>query len=146
MVLNNKIRILTGIVFLLTLAFCFSCEKTFPGMILCSDCLDKEPLLANLELKLSPDYSFRSIDIEIYEGNLEDSVLNRTYSTSASLFKIFIPINKKYTIVAKYYLPDDYFFVINSVTPTAKYNEVQCEKPCYYVTDRVVDLRLKHVW
>jgi hypothetical protein len=145
MVLRNKIRILAGFASFTALVFCFSCEKTFPGMILCRDCLDQEPLMALLEVKLSPEYGFKSIDVEIYEGNLDDSVLYRAFSTSSPVHRISVPINKKYSLLARYYLPDDDFLAVNSVTPTAKFDDVQCEKPCYYVVNKVVDLRLKHV-
>lgn len=145
MVLSNKIRVIAGFVSFLALAFFFSCEKTFPGMILCIDCLDNEPLTAKLKLKLSADYSYKSINIDIYEGNLEDSILYRTLETSATSSEIIVPINKKYTLVAKYHIFFDDFYVVNSVTPTAIYDEVQCEKPCYYVINNVVNLRLKRV-
>jgi len=145
MVLNNKIRILSGIASFLMLTFCFSCEKTFPGLILCTDCLDNDPLVAKLEIKLSPDYFYKSVIIDIYEGNVEDSVLYKSYETSVPGFKVFVPINKKYTLVARYYIPDDYFLVVNSVLPVSKYDEMQCEKPCYYVVDNLVNLKLKHV-
>jgi hypothetical protein len=142
MVLSKKIRITAGAASFMALALFFSCEKTFPGMIICRDCLDQDPLKANLELQFSPAHLNT---VEIYEGNLEDSILYKTYATGGSTASIVVLINKKYTLVAKYYIPDDYFYVINSVTPRAKYDEVQCEKPCYYVVDNVVDLRLKNV-
>ncbi len=143
MVLSRKIRILAGFTFFLTLTICFSCEKTFPGLILCSDCQGSEPLMANLELKLSANRASTTSIIEIYEGNLEDSVLYMTYKTLSASTNFFVPINKKYTLVASYYITKKHYRVIDSVTPTAKYDDVQCEKECWYVTDKVVDLRLK---
>jgi hypothetical protein len=107
--------------------------------------LDNEPIKTNLEIKLAADNYYGSIHIDIFEGNMEDSVIYKTYETSASVANVSVPINKKYTLVATYYIPDDYFLVVNSVTPYAIYDDMQCEKPCYFVKDRVVDLRLKHM-
>ncbi len=144
MVLTNKIRFSAGIATFLVLALVFSCEKTFPGLLLCRDCLDSDPLMANLELRLNADNK-NGINIEIYEGNLDDSILYKTYATGASSASVFVPINKKYTIVAKYFITGYNYYVINSVTPHSKYDEVQCEKPCYIVVNNKVDMRLKHV-
>lgn len=103
------------------------------------------PVVTQLELKLASDAYQKSIRIEIYEGLLEDSVLYKTYETTASSTEVSVPINKIYTLVATYYIEGSYYKVINSVTPRARYDEVQCEKPCYFVINKSVDLRLRHV-
>lgn len=144
MVLTSKIRIITGSALLLILTVCFSCEESFPGLILCTECSSDEPVGISLELKLSAGL-YNNIHIEVYEGNLEDSILYKAYETAATRSTVPVILNKKYTVVARYYIPDDYFLAVNSVTPHTIYDESQCEKPCYYVRDKVVDLRLKRV-
>jgi len=122
---------------------CFSCEETDMGLILCSECLDQEPLTTALELKLSLGYN--NIHINVFEGNLEDSILYKSYETASTISTVPVILNKKYTVVATYYVPNDYFMVVDSATPHATYDESQCEKPCYYIRDKKVDLRLKRV-
>jgi hypothetical protein len=55
-----------------------------------------------------------------------------------------VPINKKYTATATYYKSDIKYVAVDSATPRVKYDKNQCDDPCYFVYDRVVDLRLKY--
>src|SRR5512135_3689569 len=97
MVLSRITRIFGGALLFFGLALYFSCEKTFPGLILCSDCLSEEPQTAVLELKLSLG-SNSQIHIEVFEGNLNDGILYRSYSTASTLSNVTVIMNKKYTI------------------------------------------------
>lgn len=137
--MKNTFRILI----LLTFAFFFSCEEQ--GLFVkCSDCTTSEPEKTNLEVKLDfAQYGFETI-INVYEGNLEDSVIFRSFNTSSSYTTINVTLNKKYTVTATYYIPDDYYVVIDSSTPKVKYEKTQCDDPCFFVYDKVVDLRLKY--
>jgi len=137
--MKNTFRILI----LLTFAFFFSCEEQ--GLFVrCSDCTTSEPEKTNLEIKLDfAQYGFETI-INVYEGNLEDSVIFRSFNTSSSYTTINVTLNKKYTVTATYYIPDDYYVVIDSSTPKVKYEKTRCDDPCFFVYDKVVDLRLKY--
>ena len=137
--MKNTFRILI----LLTFAFFFSCEEQ--GLFVrCSDCTTSEPEKTNLEVKLDfAQYGFETI-INVYEGNLEDSVIFRSFNTSSSYTTINVTLNKKYTVTATYYIPDDYYVVIDSSTPKVKYEKTRCDDPCFFVYDKVVDLRLKY--
>jgi hypothetical protein len=137
--MKNTFRILI----LLTFAFFFSCEEQ--GLFVkCSDCTTSEPEKTNLEIKLDfARYGFETI-INVYEGNVEDSVIFRSFNTSSSYTTINVTLNKKYTVTATYYIPDDYYVVIDSSTPKVKYEKTQCDDPCFFVYDKVVDLRLKY--
>jgi len=145
MVLRKQVRIFSGCLSFLAITVLFSCEKTFPGMILCTECFDDEPLMALLDIKMSANSSFRISSLEVYEGKLEDSILYKSYDIAAATTRISVAINKEYTLVAKYYFMGNYYYVVNSVLPRVKYDELQCEKPCYYIIDKSVDLRLRHV-
>jgi hypothetical protein len=127
----------------LILVFCFSCEKQ--GFFIdCHDCIAKEPLKTNLEIKLDNNfYGFATI-IKVYEGNLEDSVLYSSYNASGKSTTITVSINKKYTVTAIYYIPGVYYIAVDSATPRVKYEKDQCNDPCYFVYDRVIDLRVKY--
>ena len=137
--MKNTFRILI----LLTFAFFFSCEEQ--GLFVrCSDCTTSEPEKTNLEIKLDfARYGFETI-INVYEGNVEDSVIFRSFNTSSSYTTINVTLNKKYTVTATYYIPDDYYVVIDSSTPKVKYEKTRCDDPCFFVYDKVVDLRLKY--
>jgi hypothetical protein len=72
------------------------------------------------------------------------AILYGSYSPSGTQAMIPVTINKKYTLTATYYIPGNYYITVNSVTPMVRYEKAQCDNPCYYVYDRIVDLRLKY--
>jgi hypothetical protein len=120
----------------------FSCEES--GIITkCPDCTTEEPTTATLEVKLDLSFYSQTVKVEVYEGNIEDSVLFRTVYVVRSKTEFEVPLNKKYTLTAKYYIPGDYYVAIDSATPKVKYDKDQCDDPCYFVYDRIIDLRLK---
>jgi hypothetical protein len=137
--MKTTLRILV----LLTFAFFFSCEEQ--GLFVqCSDCTTSEPLKTNLEVKLDfANYGYETL-INVYEGNIEDSIIYRSVSTTSANTTINVALNKKYTLTATYYIPDNFYIVIDSATPKVKYEKSQCDDPCYFVYDKVIDLRLKY--
>ena len=139
-IMKNTFRILI----LLTFAFFFSCEEQ-GAFIKCADCSAEEPVNTNLEIKLDLSSNGFYTLVKIYEGNLEDSILYNSQSTKANYsLKVPVAINKKYTVTATYYIPDNYYTTVDSATPRVKYEKNQCDDPCYFVYDKVVDLRLKY--
>lgn len=137
--MKNTIKILL----LLTFVFCFSCEEQ--GLyVKCRDCTADEPVKTNLEVKTDlGNYGYETV-INVYEGNLEDSVIYASYKTMGTSTTISVTLNKKYTVTATYYIPDDYYVAIDSATPKVKYEKTQCDDPCYFVYDKFIDLRLKY--
>jgi hypothetical protein len=134
-------KILRLIIFLL-LVISFSCEdQTF--IIPCADCTEDEPVEAELSLKLDSKYYYNAL-VQIWEGNLEDSILIGSSIVFSSTFTQQVTLNKKYTVTATYYVADNKYIAVDSATPRVKYDKSQCDNPCYYVYDRKCDLRLKY--
>lgn len=135
-------KIAIKIFLLLALIIFFSCKDQVL-FIKCPDCTADEPVRTDLDFKL--DFSYQGgVLINIYEGNLDDSILifsNRIYN---SPFSYNVTINKKYTATATYYTQNNEYIAVDSATPRVKYDKVQCDNPCYFVYDKVVDLRLKY--
>jgi len=124
------------------LVICFSCEEQ--GILVnCPDCYENEPLTTDLEIKLDVGL-FNTTRINVYEGNLEDSVLYSSFIGSGSKTTTRVTINKKYTITAEYYISENTYITVDSATPKVKYTKDQCDSPCYYVYDKVINLRLKY--
>jgi hypothetical protein len=127
---------------LLILAITFSCEEK--GFIVqCSDCVADEPFTTELQVTLEPDLFFDSL-IQIWEGNLEDSILVGNYTANSSDFTQEVILNKQYTVTATYYVSNDKYVAVDSATPRVKYDKSQCDEPCYFVYDRKCNLRLKY--
>lgn len=130
------------ILLLLFLVILFSCEEQ--GLFVkCSECTTEEPLNILFDVKIDRNQFGAKTLINVYEGNLEDNVLYGSYTVAGSNTTIGVKINKKYTLTATYYVPDDNYVVVDSATPRVRYNKDQCDDPCYFVYDKVIDLRLK---
>jgi len=130
------------IILLLLIVVLFSCEEQ--GIFVkCPDCTKEEPVNILFDVKLDANYGSTTI-VNVYEGNLEDSILYKTYTSTGTSISIPVTINKKYTLTATYYIPINYYVVVDSATPRVRYEKNQCDNPCYFVYDKVVDLRLKY--
>jgi hypothetical protein len=128
--------------FLLILVVCFSCEEQ--GLFVkCADCTIEEPVKTDLEIKIDINHLGAATLINVYEGNLEDSVLYYSQYSSGSRALITVSLNKKYTVTASYYLNNDTYITVDSTIPKVKYTKDQCDDPCYFVYDKILDLRLK---
>jgi len=127
----------------LILVICFSCEEQ--GIFIkCPDCTAEEPLKTDLEIKLDLTFYSSATLIEVYEGNLEDSIQYSSYSHYGTNTTIPVTVNKKYTVTATYYKSGNSYIAVDSATPRVRYDKEQCDDPCYFVYDRMIDLRLKY--
>jgi hypothetical protein len=127
----------------LSLVIYFSCEEQ--GLFVnCPDCTTDEPLNTNLEVKLESGLNNTSTLITVYEGYLEDNVVYSSFHSSDTKTTIPVTINKKYTVTATYLRSGENYIAVDSATPRVRYSKEQCNDPCYFVYDRVVDLRLKY--
>jgi hypothetical protein len=135
------LKVIRNIGFILLL-YSSSCEDQ-PFIVKCSDCTPDEPVTAELYADLDPDYFYGCI-VEIWEGNLEDSILVDSLPVFNKTFTHEVTINKKYTITATYYDGVDKFIAVDSATPRVKYEKTQCDDPCFYLYDKKCDLRLKY--
>lgn len=134
---------ITGkILLFVALIFCFSCEDQ--GLIVrCPDCVADEPVTTDLDIKLgsSPGYI---TTVNVYEGNIEDSVIYSSVKTTSSSASIKVTLNKKYSVTASYYENGNYYVAVDSATPRVRFEKSQCDNPCYFVYDRILNLRLKY--
>lgn len=142
MVLITKKYYLSIIFVLIT--FCFSCEKQALIIVDCNECSEQEPLTTNITIQLDQGI-FNMTEVKVYEGYLEDNILYNTSTTSKSEITVLVHLNKMYTITASYkQLNDDVYIVVDSVYPRVKYDENQCDNPCYFVYDNKVNMRVKY--
>jgi len=127
---------------LFILIISLSCEDQ--GFIVqCSDCIPEEPITAELYADLDPDLFYECL-VQIWEGNLEDSILVDSYPIYSRTFTQEVTINKKYTITATYYISDVRYIAVDTATPRVRYEKSQCEEPCFFIYDKKCDLRLKY--
>lgn len=138
--------IINTILFISTVCF-FSCEE-FDSIVKCSECKYEEPQSAELLIKISSiawfNYGSTPVTIRIYEGNLEDDILKASFITTTDETSYIVSLNKKYTVTATYDIDDDTYIAVDSAIPRVKYIKDQCDEPCYYVYDRILNLGLKY--
>jgi len=135
-------KIVVRILSFAILVISFSCDdKSF--FVQCSDCTIEEPITAELYADLEPDYAYNA-QIQIWEGNLEDSILVGTYTSYSKTFTQEVVLNKKYTITATYFTSTDTYIAVDSATPRVKYEKSRCGDPCFYIYDRKCNLKLKY--
>ncbi|MBW6502279.1 MAG: hypothetical protein K0B05_12885 [Bacteroidales bacterium] len=129
------------IILLLSLSVSFSCEEAGLLSSYCNDCVTDEPLNVILDLKISEEKPWTGFRLYVYSGDLEDGILLDYFDYPRTGY--VVSVNRKYTFVAEYTIGATYM-IVNSVTPGVRYYKELCDDPCYYVTDRNVDLRLKY--
>jgi hypothetical protein len=136
---------ISGKIFLsIIFVVCFSCEDQ--GLIIkCPDCMSEEPKKTDLNVKLDNSYSGYQTVVNVYEGNLEDSVLYSSFEVTGNHTSVTVSMNKKFTVTATYYIPDDYYIAVDSATPRVRFDKTKCDDPCYFVYDKDIDLRLKYL-
>lgn len=139
MVLRIVIKLISGVILFMLIAFFFSCEEII--FVNCDECIDYEPLEIYLVFYL--DENSRGSEISIYEGFVEDSILIQKFTSFSKEEYYKVPLNKTYAVTARYNIDEKTYIVVNSVTPRLKYEEDKCSDPCYYVYDRRVNLKLK---
>jgi hypothetical protein len=133
--------------FIRILSFCilvisFSCEdQTF--IIQCSDCTAEEPVTAQLTADLDPDFYYESL-VQIWEGNLNDSILVGSFPSYSRRFSHQVVLNKKYTVTATYITHNGTFIAVDSATPRVKFEKAQCDEPCFFLYDTTCNLKLKY--
>jgi len=154
MVLIHNMKAFKTSTLFLILVFCFSCEEDLQllrdiSFVNCDECTTNEPHKAILDIKLEKLYRHSLYDplveITVFEGNLEDDIVYRSIQTTNNETTADVPLNKKYTITAKYYINNNTYIAVNSVTPHVKYDRHNCDEPCYYVVNKLVNLRLKYL-
>lgn len=139
-------------VFLLV-TFAFSCENDVLGpnrvsLVNCSECYADEPLNAYVSIILRNPYELGMtggvITVDIYEGNLEDNIIFKSIQATRTEVEVNLPVNKKYTFTAGYFIDNKTYVVVNSIRPKVKYDKNSCDEPCYYTTPRKVNLKLRY--
>ena len=121
-----------------------SCEKDF--VTNCQDCTAEEPV--NVELTISVEdlvSSSFNFTINIYEGNLEDNLLIKSFTLQSRNVTYYeAQINKKYTVTASYSFGNRTYIAVDSTIPRIRYVTNECDQPCYYVYNKSLNLRLKY--
>lgn len=143
--IRHLIRITVVIITFAIITILASCEDMV--IVVCTDCYEDPPTETAIKVKVNDNFSSSSqITIDIYNGEFEDGILNSSFLLSSTSDTPFtLQVNKKYTFVATYSVNGKTYIAFDSITPSVKYSESDCETPCYMVYDDTADLYLRYI-
>jgi hypothetical protein len=144
MVLKKKLKAASKALVFVFMVLLFSCENLQVNLLNCSECVKDEPSSAEINVKLTSNGN--QILVKIYEGNLEDSLLYKSFAAIGKTATYSLPLNKTFTFTAIYFsVSGKQYITVNSITPRVRYVKDQCDEPCYFVYDNSINLRLKYM-
>lgn len=125
--------------------FSTSCEKIFP-IVNCNECLGYEPYEATVKVKTGSNYTiFGAVTVNVYEGNDTSGEKIKTFYPSDTESTVLLSLNKTYTLEAIYIEAGKTYRALDSVKPSVKYTDSECDEECWYIYNNRVDLRLKYM-
>ena len=81
----------------------FSCEDNYQTWTIdCSQCYRIKPTYGELWIKLTINSDYPSVPIVIYMDEVEDNIVEYIDTATTSDYYIDVPVNKYYSITAKY--------------------------------------------
>ena len=101
----NRIKVVLKAFLIFTLASFFSsCE--YLEIVNCSNCYSDPPSETLIYVKINENYTnFENAEINIYDGDYDDNILHYSFNAKRSSdTPIQLPIDKKYTFTATYYI------------------------------------------
>ena len=132
---------------IVTIAFIFllmpSCEE--PWIIDCNQCSLEIPtkIFLDIDLHNVADYPV-NIKITIYEGEIDDGIIMQQFTVDSNHFYQEAVLYKNYTVTAEYRINATTYICVDTACPSVKYDDSQCDSPCYVVYDNKIDLRLRY--
>jgi hypothetical protein len=138
-------KIFAKYIFPIIISVMLSCDEQ-GWFVKCQDCYPDEPKEATLLINFD-EYRYMKVPplVKIYKGNIEDSLLITSFAQWSGTSTYNVDLNVKYTLTAKYINDSGKTYItMDAVTPKVKYEKSLCEKPCYFVYDRIVNLKLKY--
>ncbi|MDP4188433.1 MAG: hypothetical protein Q8907_06590 [Bacteroidota bacterium] len=109
----------------------------------CDNCENQQPYEAALNVKLTVNEENPRVPISIYQGKYEynNVILNDTLSQENVHYDL--PVNKNYSVVARYKMGNKTVYAIDGDQVKAKNSSTYCNTNCWIVTEGNVDVRLK---
>jgi len=107
-----------------------------------SNCQTSEPILGNLNIKLTVDEKNKEVPLYLYRGYFEDNIIVDTFFAENDEININANLNTLYTIVAEYYKNEDTILVFDSNTIEA-FSVAYCDSFCWTVKKTSLNVKLK---
>jgi hypothetical protein len=137
----SRISIILATLFLLL----FSCEEGYQTD--CDACYTSEDYDVVLKIKYgNAEYIPLNPVVTLYDGSISDSVvLEKFYIADPySYIDYYAILYKDYSAMLEYTYNGKKYAAIASACPKVRFDETNCEEPCWYVYDNILDLRPRY--
>ncbi len=139
-------RIVSALVLLTGIFIFLSCERDVPygaTDIDCNDCYTTRPEWGPLNVVMTINEENPFVPLTVYRGDFEDNNIEYVDTSYWTEYWVDVPVDKEYSIVAKYKRGDEIIKVVDASKLKVKYTSTDCQNPCYYFTGGYMDVRLR---
>lgn len=131
------------LLFLLALIPQSGCELMEIIVVDCNTCYTNYSEVSDIKVKVTINEENQQVTITAYYGPYENNNIAFVESSTREEKILFLETDKHYTLKAEYTKNGRTYYVINGAKLTVRRDTESCSDPCYYVTGKNVDLRLK---
>lgn len=103
-----------------------------------SSCLSTKPLGFGVLALITLNGENQNIQVAVYEGTMENNTLRYEKKLNQYVRELWLETNKQYTVIAYYKKDGKTYQVVSGIEMS-----VSQSGRCYYVSNTVIDLRLK---
>jgi hypothetical protein len=143
--IKNKIKSTLRVLVLITITLVpqSSCELLDIITVDCAECYTDYPYSEELSAEITINSENQAVPITVFYGPFENNDIAFRDTSIKSIKYLWLDTGVDYTIRAEYTKNGRTFYVINGAKLTPRKDTDSCNAPCYYVTGKKVDLRLK---
>ncbi len=139
-------KIISALILLTGIFFSLSCERDVPygaSNIDCNDCYTTRPEWGPLNVVMTINDENPFVPLIVYRGDFNDNNIEYVDTSYWTDYWVDVPVDKEYSIVAKYKKGDEIINVVDASKLSVKYTSTDCQEPCYYFSGGYMDVRLR---
>ena len=110
----------------------------------CEECYIDKPLYTTAQANLTINHENQEIPITIYRGSPDSNEIVFSDTITDKTLWIDIENQVEYTFVARYTRNGRTHYVTNTLKTRVDFYPESCSDPCYFVTNKMVNLRVKY--
>ncbi|HZJ73824.1 MAG TPA: hypothetical protein VFC87_03375 [Perlabentimonas sp.] len=110
----------------------------------CEECFIEKPLYSIIEANFTINNENQEIPLTIYLGSPDNNIVVLTDTITTKTLQIDVENEVEYTFVAHYTRNGRTHYVINTLKTKVYYDTESCSDPCYYATNKKINLEIKY--
>lgn len=143
---KTKCLLLNFSICILCVFFLHSCEDALITIdVDCSQCYYPKPDSADLVISLTYNKDFKKIPITVFRGDIESMDVEYVDTVSSSIYYLFVPVDKEYSVRAEYNFSDGRkVFAVDGTKIKTKRVIEECGDECWIIRDDGINVELKY--